>query len=276
MISPPTVEENPEQVLARHVVTWLQAQHWDVYEEVKINRWKHGIADIVAVREPLVWVIECKRSLTMAVLAQAFRWKALKRSIAVLRPATDRKSSCRDFSHRVCSEFGIGLIEVGRTGQVYETITAPITRGFRQESEWIRETVNEGHQRSAKAGSSRGGFWTPYKDTMRQVRVVVSNHPGCTLTDIMSYLDAHHYHTDAAARTCIARALDEWESWCVVDESESRPRYYYVEPEEAEGGDEGVFMPRPLLPERVTEDMPMTLFEEVERTTQSPSAMNPE
>ena len=62
-----------ELELAKSVVEWLQDQHWEVYQEVQ--RYS-TTADIVAVQGPLVWVVECKTSLSIGVMLQASRWMA--------------------------------------------------------------------------------------------------------------------------------------------------------------------------------------------------------
>ena len=46
-----------EQDLAAIVVGWLTERGWDVYQEVAIMG---KVADIVAVRGPCVWIVECK------------------------------------------------------------------------------------------------------------------------------------------------------------------------------------------------------------------------
>lgn len=63
-----------ETDLAEKVVEWLQAQQWEVFQEVQLDSFGR-IADIVAVSGPLLWVIECKTSQSFAVFEQAFQWK---------------------------------------------------------------------------------------------------------------------------------------------------------------------------------------------------------
>jgi len=216
---------NPEQILAARVVSWLHAQHWEVYEEVRVERRQGRIADIVALRGPILWVLECKRSLTMNALAQAHRWAALKRSVVVPESRTG-DSSGRRFALEVCRRFDLGLVEVGRTGRVHERVPARIVRGHRHASVRLRAGLHPGQQRCAAAGSSRGGHWTPYAETMRAVRRIVAARPGCTMREILEALDRHHYGHDATARSCLARALREWESWCRVEEAWPHARYH--------------------------------------------------
>jgi hypothetical protein len=70
----------PETDIARPVVAWLQAQGWTVYQEVQHQG---CVADIVAVRGPLLWVIECKAQLGLAVLGQALGWQGHAHAISV-------------------------------------------------------------------------------------------------------------------------------------------------------------------------------------------------
>ncbi len=214
-----------EIMLAGYVVDWLQSQHWDVYQEVRPG-WRGDAADIVAVRQPLLWTIECKRSLSLAVIAQAHRWPTLQRSIAVPCPARRRKrDQQREFAFEVCERFQIGVIEVGRTGEVYEAIKAPILRQFRGSSKRTIQRLHPDQRTFLAAGSRSGGRWTPYWQTMNAVRNIIGEYPGCTLAFIMRELDTHHFSTDAAARSSIARSLVEWSDWCFVDESVQPRRY---------------------------------------------------
>ena len=234
MESSRTQRGNPEQALAAHVVAWLAAQHWDVYEEVKIQRrGSSRVADIVAVRGPVVWVIECKRSFNLQVIAQAGEWGATRRSVAVPacpREGKGRTSPLRAFARSVCGKFDVGVLEVGRHGHVYEALPAPILRANRRESQRVRSALHEGQKRCAKAGSARGGHWTPYRETMNAVRLVLGNRPGLTLEEILRHLKTHHYRTDASALKSLGTALREYESaWCYVDDSVWRARYYLVE-----------------------------------------------
>ena len=53
------IKKIKETEIAEIVIDWLEKQHWDVYQEVPVNS---GFADIFAVRNGLVWVIETKTS----------------------------------------------------------------------------------------------------------------------------------------------------------------------------------------------------------------------
>ncbi len=230
-----TMRQKPEIALAGAVKAWLGDGGWAVFEEVR--PWvKWGpVADLVATRGREVWVIECKMGLTLAVLAQAAYWPATRRSVAVpyaslgrhgARTARGSAERVQKFGLEVCGKFGIGVIEVGRGGRVYETVKAPLQRSFRRQATKIRESLNEGHQRSAPAGSAEGQRWSPYREMMTRVRRIVeqAGQEGVTLRQIRARLKAEGQVTDAGLLETLGSALREYESveavrgWCVVEE----------------------------------------------------------
>jgi hypothetical protein len=215
-----------EKELAKRVINWLQDQHWEVYQEVQFSR-SSGIADIVAVRAGLLWVIECKTSLTFTVLDQAWRWSAHLRSIAV--PAQARDSGSRSMAYRIAEKYlRIGIIEVGdRTNEI---CSPPIMREHHRYAKRMIGELCEEHKTRLAAGSNGGGYYTPYRRTMDSVMRIIGRNPGCTLKQIMADLKAHHYASDAVARSCIRTALSEWErNWCEVKIDGKEYRYYIKE-----------------------------------------------
>ncbi len=219
-----------EEQLAAYVVRWLQDQHWDVFQEVRPG-WRGEIADIVAVRTPLVWTIECKRSCSLTVIAQAQRWKTTLRSIAVPCSAArnhKRKDPHRQFAFDVCRKFEIGVLEVGRTGEIYEPVKPPILRCHKRASDAVRRRLHPAQRDYLPAGSKSGSRWTPYRHTLNAARRIIQSKPGCTLDEILQELVNDHEYCDSVSLTSVANALVEWEDWCVTDES-AMPRRYYVQ-----------------------------------------------
>ncbi len=98
-----------ESDFAKIVIAWLAEQHWEIYQEVQPRNYG-GIADIVAVQSALVWVIECKTSLTLSVMEQASGWRVHYRSIAV--PFGKRRRS-RVAAYNVAEKhFKVGVLLV--------------------------------------------------------------------------------------------------------------------------------------------------------------------
>ena len=95
-----------EQELASYIVSYLENENWEIFQEVQFRSYGN-IADIVAVKDNKLWIIESKTTLSFKVLEQARRWKCHYRSIAVpsVRDRksrtlpTDRKSTPLNSSH---------------------------------------------------------------------------------------------------------------------------------------------------------------------------------
>ena len=110
-----------ETALAARVVSWLEVQHFDVYQEVEH---RGDVADIIAVRAGLVWAIECKTTLSLAVMAQAARWQTHYRSLAV---PMGKNYNERQMAERICRDFlqvGILYVDDGDFSGVKEKVLA--------------------------------------------------------------------------------------------------------------------------------------------------------
>ena len=218
-----------EQELARQVVMWLQAQHWDIYQEVSTGLWG-GRADIVAVQGKLSWVVETKMSLGLNVMAQAFEWIGSANFVSVAVPLA-RESRARTLAKRLLRERGIGVIECDAVSGVHHVSPRLIRRIVRP----IREILCDAHKTMAEAGSSSGGYATPFALTCRVVQEFVVEHPGCTMRELVDAIE-HHYGCDATARACLRKWLgtkkipdveqrDEngrWRLFPIASEEESR------------------------------------------------------
>lgn len=199
-----------EQVLASRVVCWLDDLEWDVYQEVQVASYSR-IADIVAVRDGILWTLEVKRSCTLAVMEQADGWRgyAHYRSIAV--PASGRHRM-RKFTTRLCQLLGIGIVLVG--SEVWEE-EAP--RFDRKVCARLRDCLRPEHRTYAPAGNATGRRWSPFRATCDAVLEFVSEHPGCAMKDLVSGIRTH-YRTPASARS----ALRKWIAARCVPGVESR------------------------------------------------------
>jgi Holliday junction resolvase len=72
------------------VIDWFTERGWDVYQEVQIQS-GYPVADIVAVMGLRVWVVECKTTLTLDLMAQAFHWQRYAHWVSVAVPETKRR-----------------------------------------------------------------------------------------------------------------------------------------------------------------------------------------
>lgn len=216
-----------EQELARQVVAWLQAQHWEVYQEVSTGL-LGARADIVALQGKVSWIIETKMSLSLGLLAQVSDWLGWANFVSVAVPSSQNRSRGRAYAVRLLRRQGIGIIEVSDGRLDHD---AP--RKFRRIARPIAELLCDAHKTMAKAGSARGGYATPFALTCRAVRQFVANHPGCTMGELIEDID-HHYLCDATARSC----LNRWIGTSKIPDVErrhvdSRWRLYWVGKKEA-------------------------------------------
>ncbi|MEW6614016.1 MAG: MmcB family DNA repair protein [Thermodesulfobacteriota bacterium] len=99
-----------EVEIAKVVIGWLQDLRWEVYQEVQIGACG-PIADIVAVQDKLLWIIEVKRSLGLSVIGQALHWKTFCHYVSVAVPYK-RWTKEHDTAVYFMKRDGIGLLKV--------------------------------------------------------------------------------------------------------------------------------------------------------------------
>ena len=222
-----------EENLAEVVVNWLESKNWDVYQEVQFRGYG-PVADIVAIKDNQMWMIESKLALGFSVLAQAEKWQCHYRSVAVPR-ATKGNNSARRLAYKVCRDcLGIGIMEISPAGWDVFVVVAPKLQDNvdvivkRQQA-----ILNPHHKNFAKAGSSGSKHYTPYKQTMLEIKEFITNNPKCTLNDIIDHVGKAHYASEASAKNGIRVALTTWETWsnCKWD-TEKRAMIYQLKEKE--------------------------------------------
>jgi hypothetical protein len=220
-----------ETEIAEKVVAWLEAQHWEVYQEVKFQTYG-GIADIVAEQNGLLWAIECKRSLSLQVLAQAHGWHTHFRSVAI--PSVKRQSWwARRTAYDVAKNYlKVGIIEIRTYGdEVNQTVAPALMREHHRFAKELRLLLVDEHRTYAKAGQQYGGYWTPYKSTIKRCRRFIAANPGCTMKELIAELGRQHYANDKSAISNLRINFQTIEKdWVFVDESERPFRLYIREP----------------------------------------------
>lgn len=235
-----TCLENEKELLA-HVVAWLQDMGWEVYQEVASD---FGVADIVAVNGPKLWIIEGKMSLGLPVMAQANHWKwyAHMRSVAVyckdhIWPKRQSNSSyqANQLAKRCCEMLGIGVIEVRHNGfsiQVAEEVQPAIDRKLITRpdgSGGIRYELREEQKTVCAAGGNNGGYYTPYKETCRSILEYVQRNPGCTLKILLDNIQTHYSSRQSARITLPKRLRQNLIPGVTSDTSDGTLRIYPVE-----------------------------------------------
>ncbi len=237
-----------ETDLGKRVVEWLEAERsdWTVYQELP----SFGkVADIVCIKNDLVWVIELKTSLSLAVIRQAFEWDVDYRSVAVPDTISNLRNETREWWYSYLGKsMDISTIIVGES-RVYTRNCGDYGRDWaRHEVRFDIDEITQGGRYIstkrrlielaesgltdgfAEAGSCSGNHWTPYKQSMLEIREYITNNPGCTMNDIFNALGKLHYASKSSAKGCIPGRLRFVEKWCRID-VDTRPYKFYIKDE---------------------------------------------
>lgn len=190
-----------ETELAQKVVEWLTSQHWDVYQEVQIST---SVADIVAVQGQLIWIIECKSSLSLSLIGQAHEWirKAHFVSVAIPRGKSYLTKS-RYVARNIMRHYGIGMIEVPNLIADIREHSVPPRLNRKARVKTVKDSLCPEHKHWAPAGS-QCGYYTPFKATCKHIVRIVKKNPGILLKDLIDK-SKHHYLSDTTARACISK-----------------------------------------------------------------------
>jgi len=237
-----------ETDLGKRVIEWLEKERpeWKVYQELSSFGYNSKVADIVCIKNDLVWVIELKTSLSLAVIRQAYDWDVDYRSIAVPDTISGLRNENREWWYSYLGRtMDIGTIIVGKS-RVYTRYCGDYGRDWpRHEVTFdIDQTTMGGRYLSVKqrfielaksgltkgfgeAGSKHGNHWTPYKQSMLEIREYITSNPGCTVNDIFTALGKLHYSSKESMKGCIPGRLRFIETWCRVD-TDSRPYKFYI------------------------------------------------
>jgi hypothetical protein len=190
-----------EAALAAQVVAAREAAGFDVYAEVRLDR-DGPRADVVERLDDLLDVIECKRELSLELLAQADRWRPYANRVFIAIPSA-RRSLGRDEGLRLCrSHYGFGVLDVG-DGGVVETMAAVCRERV---SDDLLARLRPEHKTHVAAGSSGGACFTEFRATADALAAFVDRHPGCTLTEAVAAIP-HHYRSRATAEERLAKMI---------------------------------------------------------------------
>lgn len=207
-----------EADLAKPVVDWLKDLRWEVYEEVQVSAYSHA-ADIVAIQGKLVWVVECKRSLSLSLLEQAWRWRPYSNytSIAIPRPTRMKHHPGHRVAKRFIRERGIGMLWVEKhTNEMLPEYTeievqedVPTKLNRKAFTRRLLDGLREEHKTFAVAGSSLGKRYTPFRATCDAVRREVERQPGITMKELIDAVPTHYAHAASARSSLYKNIIDD-------------------------------------------------------------------
>jgi hypothetical protein len=173
---------------------WLRADGWDTYCEVA--PWGAGAAraDIVATRGNLLAVIECKLSLSLALLEQCKTWTKYAHTVWGATPKGKRS----EFAHEIAAMVGCGLVQIG--GGDYPDSRVVVRPELRRRVDHERIRRHLGEAQAATAPGASHSYATPFTATCDRLRGLVRESGGrVAVKDAMSGLQ-HHYSSASCAR----------------------------------------------------------------------------
>jgi hypothetical protein len=200
---------------------------WDVYQEVQLCV-GGPIADIVAVKGRILWVIETKLSMSMQLLEQAYKWKQYANYVSIATPHRVN-GSVPLFAQHWLQQNGIGWVDVRKFGHgtPYECQTYIGPKLFRRPISHLRDRLVEQHKTFAKAGSAGSGHWTPFKQTCREIEEKVAKNPGLTIKEIFKG-ETFHYRKESTARSCMLPWMTNGKVKVRIDKSVKPYRVYPI------------------------------------------------
>lgn len=190
-----------EKELAKHLGPWLDEREWKPYPEVSLQQGE-PIADWVAVRENLAAVFECKLTMSVVLIRQAFYWTQKADYVSIVLPVPKNKNAKeeREKCYPMLQRLGLGLIEVSKPkdGKAEITVRLNATRQLPFQSSQIVATVCDGHRDIGQPGTKDGARWSEFQQTVRNMQRYLLENPGSHLKEVIRGID-HHYQTNQKA-----------------------------------------------------------------------------
>ena len=195
-----------ETELAAHIVSWIKGEGWEVFQEVDPGI--GNTADIVGKCGDKIWVVECKTTMSLQLLDQAYEWLQLNLAhyVSVAVPEPKRNSRGRKVANLFLEKFGIGKIVVGKHHTPVMVSINP--KANRNISKKLVDSLCEEHKTYACAGNPDSRRWTPFKNTCTSLFNLVKKNPGIPLKEAMDSIN-HHYSCSSTARQAVSYHLRE-------------------------------------------------------------------
>lgn len=203
-----------ETSVAEPCVEYFRGLDWEVFQEVEAAG---GRCDIVARRGPVIWTIEAKTSMSMAVMEQAANWIPASNYSAIVVPGNVHARRGH-FAFRVCEMLGIGILHVdatalkhGRRGAEVPCAVVLEPKLHRKRNGMIERFLREEQKDWSPAGSASGGHYTPFQGVARVIAAQLASEPaGLILAELMTRIDKQfrYHYGKAPIKRNVVRWLD--------------------------------------------------------------------
>lgn len=188
-----------EKELASYIITYYENLGYEIYKEV-YNIHKGNRADIIAIKNDEYIVIETKMSFGLTIIEQAFKWKENSHKTYICLPSTKRNS--RYFGYNICSDYGIGIIEVSKSGNV-----RILKDSFKNHSPILPQIYEQQKDQIAGSKPTKDSYITPFKITVNLFKQYLEDKNELVkLTDVIKDIN-HHYSSDTSAKTSLMKMI---------------------------------------------------------------------
>lgn len=211
-----------ERDVAIPVMEWLKADGWDCYPEANVHYFNER-ADIAAVRNGKLWIVEAKTSLSLQLLDQAYKWTYKAHFVSVAIPW--RRRDIPMIASQFLKTNKIGLITVYKHS-VEAHIGPGVNRSAHAYAKRVISGLHPDMKRYVPGTPATEGYSTPFRRTINEAVRFIYKHPGCSIKDVMNGIN-HHYLSDATARSCVPKWLRELESDRIRAEVKGRKLLFY-------------------------------------------------
>lgn len=164
---------SPEERIGAAVAEWLRAAGWQVYAEV-VGPWGKQRPDIVAVKDEIVWIVECKVRLSFRLIQQAWDWETWAHRISVATSVVTMGTNAA-----VLRTLDLGWLHVGADG-----VTEVLPLGWRSERPRrvgiLLDALRPEHAES-RPGNADSAYHTATQERDARLRAHVAAHPGVEL-----------------------------------------------------------------------------------------------
>lgn len=194
-------EKISEATLASQLLEYLKNDGWDCYPEALLH-YGNGRADIAALKEGKLWILEVKNTLSLRLLEQAIEWavtKAVNR-VSVVTPIKKITPLVDD----ICKWKSIGIMTIHSYSGIKNRIVAP---DLTYNDSKLNKNIESLHpdMKNYQPGTSNG-YSTPYNRTMKVVKEFILQNPGSTLSNVVAGIQ-HHYSSKASAKSGILSGI---------------------------------------------------------------------
>jgi hypothetical protein len=205
-----------EKDISEPLTNFLKNDGWEVYQEVQVEL-LGPVADVVAVRNGVIWEIECKTKICIEVFAQAHKWLPYANLVSVCVPVIGQYSNSFENWKCAAAAMGIGIISVYEKSRTVEKRTYADNpkvavdleaHGHSASNDALQNGLRESHKLFISSGKKSRVAITKLQKTMRDLVECVNRHPGIELLSALHKID-HHYSTDYSAVLGILLQLDK-------------------------------------------------------------------